>query len=99
MSNSLLLLSKARKELASAWGWYEDRQPGLGDRFVKVIFDKLAQIEQTPERYPKRIKQYREAVVPVFPYLIIYHFSKSEKTIVVASIFHTKRNPAKKIKK
>jgi hypothetical protein len=35
MSFEVQFLPKARKELLTGWPWYEERQPGLGDRFVK----------------------------------------------------------------
>ena len=59
MSYTVLLLSKARRELAGAFQWYEERQIGLGDRFVETVMHKLSLIEQEPTRYPKRIKNYR----------------------------------------
>ena len=32
---SAIISSRAQKEIAQSWEWYEDRQQGLGDRFVK----------------------------------------------------------------
>lgn len=32
MSYRTEFLKKARLELLEAWSWYEDKQPGLGDR-------------------------------------------------------------------
>ena len=98
MTYKTLLLSKARKELANGWQWYEERHQGLGDRFVKVVLEKITQIENTPKRYPIRIGQYHEATVPVFPYLVIYRINKSKNLVIVAGIFHTKRNPLKKVR-
>jgi hypothetical protein len=59
---------------------------------------KLLLIQQEPTRYPKRIKNYREAVVPVFPYLIVYRIHSQRKVVAVGSIFHSKQNPVKKLK-
>jgi toxin ParE1/3/4 len=47
-----ILSSRAQKEITKAWNWYEDRQPGLGDRFLKEVRARIEKIEQTPERYP-----------------------------------------------
>jgi plasmid stabilization system protein ParE len=98
MSYTVLFLAKARKELAASWSWYEDRKKGLGDRFINVVMDKVLQIGKTPDRYSKRIKNYYEAVVPVFPYLIIYRVNKKKKVVAIVSVFHTRRSPAKKLK-
>ncbi len=56
--------------------WYEDKQPNLGDRFKKEVYNRIYQIEQFPERYPERKKNYREARIEIFPYLIIYRLKK-----------------------
>ena len=55
--------SRAQKEISESWDWYEERQPGLGDRFVKEVIDRIKQIERSPERYPNRFKLYRETTV------------------------------------
>lgn len=99
MSYSIELLLRARQELLAAWEWYEDKQPGLGDRFKEQVFKSIFDIEKYPERYPERIKNYREASVKIFPYLIIYRIRKRNKLIAVISIFHTRRNPRKKYRK
>ena len=54
-----VLSSRAQKEIAESWEWYEDRQQGLGDRFVEEIITRIHKIEQNPERYPSRYKLYR----------------------------------------
>lgn len=93
---SVILSSRAQKEIAEAWNWYEDRQPGLGDRFLKEITDRLRKIEHTPNRYPTRFKSYKETPVPVFPFLIIYRINKQKKLVRIVSVFHTSLNPKKK---
>lgn len=37
MNYSFLLLPKAQSEILEAWEWYEDKQPGLGDRFKNGV--------------------------------------------------------------
>lgn len=90
--------SRAQKEIAESWIWYEDRQFGLGDRFLKEITDHVQKIEQSPNRFPTRFKSYKEAALPVFPFLIIYRINVKKKLIRIVSIFHTSRNPKKKYK-
>ena len=89
-------LLKARLELLEAWEWYEDKQSGLGDRFKQYVYNCISIIEQHPERYPERRKNYREAIVKIFPYLIIYRVHKKRKVIAIVSVFHTRRSPRKK---
>jgi len=98
MSYTSLLLLKAKKELSDAFLWYEDKQIGLGERFANEIFTKLEELENYPDRYPAKIKNYREVKIAVFPYLLIYRINNSTKQVIVVSIFHVKRNPLKKIR-
>lgn len=99
MSYKHVLLARARNELLEAWIQYEERQTGLGDRFKNEVYKRIHEIEQHPERYPERKKFYRETMIKIFPFLIIYRIDKKEKHVIVSSIFHGKRNPKKKYRK
>ncbi|MGN6603779.1 MAG: type II toxin-antitoxin system RelE/ParE family toxin [Ginsengibacter sp.] len=90
------ILLKARKELLDAWEWYEDRQDGLGDRFINQVNEKIKQVIQTPKRYPERKRFFREAKIDIFPYLLIYKIATRKKVITIISVFHTSRSPKKK---
>ncbi len=63
-----IISARAQKEITKAWEWYENRQRGLGDRFVKEVTARIRKIEQTPDRFPTRYKSYKETPVPVFPF-------------------------------
>lgn len=93
---SVTYSSRAQKEIASAWEWYEERQQGLGDRFVQEVIRRSQLLEQYPERYPTRYKSYKETPVLIFPFLIIYRINKKKKLLRVVSVFHTSLNPRKK---
>ncbi len=91
MDYSAVFLDKAQAEVLNVWEWYEDRQVGLGDRFKQYLFGKINTILLNPELYECKFKQYREAKINVFPYLIIYKIDKVKKLIIIISIFHTSR--------
>jgi plasmid stabilization system protein ParE len=88
--------SRVQKEIAKSWEWYEERQVGLGDRFIKEVLSKITLIEQNPERYPTRQKSYKETPIAVFPFLIIYRLNARKKTIRIVSVFHTSLSTKKK---
>jgi len=80
--------------------WYEERQKGLGERFVNAVDTKIKQILQNPEVYgSKGVKSIREAEVDRFPYLVVYKINKRKKEIYINSIHHTKKHPRKKYRK
>ena len=96
MNYESVLSERARREMVRAWQWYEDRSPGLGDRFIDAIFRKIRQIEADPGKGMQRRQNYKEAMLKVFPYLILYRIEAKDKMIFIHSIFHTRRNPRKK---
>ena len=44
MSDTFLLLPKAKAEILEAWEWYEEKQPGLGDRFKQEVYGKIKRV-------------------------------------------------------
>ena len=96
MKYTSILSERATKELKDSWEWYEGRQTGLGDRFVDTFFEKLRQIEENPTKGIPRNSPYREALIKIFPYIIIYRILETENCIFVHSVFHAHRNPKKK---
>jgi len=64
-----ILSTRAQKEIAQSWEWYEERQQTLGDRFVQEVTGKIRLIEQNPERYPTRYKSYKETSLNIFLFL------------------------------
>jgi plasmid stabilization system protein ParE len=89
---------RALKEFEDAYLWYEENQIGLGERFSQEYLSKINFIKLHPNSFPKKKNGLREILVDDFPYSIIYDYKSSKELIVVASIFHNKRNPKKKFK-
>lgn len=88
------LLIEAEFELSEAYDWYEEKQPGLGDKFYKEVRRYLQLLEKNPLQFPiRQIEELRFAALSKFPYLVIYWIDKVNKIVFVVSIFHTSRNP------
>ena len=97
-TDAAIISSRAQKEIAFSWQWYEDRQPGLGDRFLNAVIDRIRTIEQNPDRYPTRYKAYKETMLEDFPFLVIYRVSNKQKVIRIVPVFHTSKSPKRKYK-
>ena len=83
-----------------AYEWYENKQKGLGERFLKAVRQKIEEISLNPHVHPsKSRKKYREARVDFFPFLIVYSIDKVNKELYILSIHNTKRHPLKKYRK
>lgn len=97
MRYSYRLHPLTREDFESAYAWYESRQIGLGERFIKAVRKKIEEIVQRPEVYgSKGRKKFREAKVDFFPYLIVFKVNKRAKELYISSIHHTKKDPLRK---
>ena len=99
MKRTLIFSSIAITELKDAVKWYEAKTEGLGEDLNKAISNKITSILNYPNRYSIHKGYYREALVKIFPYLVVYRYNKLKNQITVTSIFHTSRNPKYKYRK
>ncbi len=84
---------QAEAELYEAFDWYEEQELGLGVRFRKAVEERIASIETRPLSFPIiENTRYRNALLDRFPFVIIV--VREGSTLVIASVFHTSRNPA-----
>lgn len=89
----------AEKEYLESVSWYEDNRTGLGLQFIREIENTLDTIEANPYLYPVKKRTFREAVVKIFPYIIVYKIHPRQKQITITSVFHTSRNPVHKYRR
>ncbi|KOS07987.1 hypothetical protein AM493_19465 [Flavobacterium akiainvivens] len=86
---------RAKKDIRQALKWYEDKQKGLGRRFVDTIRQEFDFIKNNPDSYQIRYKNVHTAVVSVFPYLIHYALDLNKNQITILAVIHTSLNPQK----
>ena len=46
MKREVIVRPEARRELADAYHWYEDKRPGLGEEFLLVVDAAIEQIDR-----------------------------------------------------
>jgi plasmid stabilization system protein ParE len=90
---SLEFLPAAQEELVQAIEWYEKQRQGLGSRFMVAVEATLEAIKRTPMLFTVVNKNVRRARIKRFPFGIFFEFS--EERIVVAAIYHARRDPIK----
>jgi len=87
-------------DYGQAYHWYEMKQKGLGERFLLAVREELELIKLSPELHGfKSRKDFREAIVKDFPYLVVYKVYSKQKRIFISAIHHTSLNPNKKYRK
>jgi len=82
-----ILSERAKWELKDSREWYEEKQVGLGDRFVNEVVTKLRNLEQDPTKGLRRNQHYYEAIVKTFPFLIIYRIERDSKSYLYNLFF------------
>jgi len=94
MKYELEIKEEANQEIVTAYLYYEEKQEGLGERFLEHLKLYLDRVANYPEHYAVKRSPYREAFIKKFPYLIVYEFTG--KKVVVYAVFNTWQDPIKK---
>jgi plasmid stabilization system protein ParE len=88
------------REYLEAYTWYDSEKQGLGEKFLRRVNAKLELIADNPEAFSQKTgKGYRDAVVGIFPYIIVFKVYKKEKKVLVIAIVHQKKHPSSRRKR
>jgi len=98
MKYDLIIRLEAEEDIRGAYGWYEDRVPGLGREFLRCVDVAIAQISRTPVTYPFIYQDVRRNLTRRFPFGVFYVVVGHK--IIVLAVLHARRDPSlwKKIK-
>ena len=85
----------AEEELLEAAHWYEDKQQGLGARFLTEVEKASKRIEERPRigpiwTYSDVPEGVRRLSLQTFPYHLVY---VEDPRLVIVAIAHMKRRP------
>ena len=90
MTWSLALSPAALEDLVTATDWYDSRQPGLGDVFVRSVGDCFSRIARMPHAFPESALGVRSALLRRFPYAVL--FRVRDERIEVLAVWHGHRD-------
>jgi plasmid stabilization system protein ParE len=91
MIERVICTPEAEQDVADAYNWYEAREPGLGEDFLRCIEARVLEIQRHPHLYPVALNEFRRALVRRFPFEIFYEPTKD--SIVIYSVFHCSQEP------
>ena|SRR5207249_3514213 len=91
MKRRTFVRPEAQTDIREATRWYEEREVGLGLRFLREIRTSLKHINDNPLRFPIIEKDVRRALVRKFPYSV--YFVIESEAIAVIAVFHQHRRP------
>lgn len=83
----------AETDIKEASDWYDERENGLGGRFLDELGATLTRIRLIPRQFPDVGRGLRRALLGRFPYAV-YFVLRDEERISVIAVLHQKRNPA-----
>jgi len=91
MKRRTFVRPKAQTDIREAARWYEDREPGLGLRFLREIRTSLQHINDNPLRFPIIEEDVRRALLHKFPYSI--YFVNEPDALAIIAVLHQHRRP------
>jgi plasmid stabilization system protein ParE len=94
MRRQVIFDREARLEFEDAIEWYDEREPGLGDRFKAEVNATIQRILEDPERFPFSGRTIHKARVETFNKYNV-HFRIKPDFIVLVAVFHGARKPAR----
>lgn len=101
MSFLVLIKQEAHEDVLAAYVYYEEKQPGLGDRFLTELqqaYDQLAGLPSANGFIAEdTLKVLRDVKVNRFPYVIVYEIIEQE--VVVYAVHNTYKHPRRKLRR
>lgn len=91
MSATIIYLPEAKTDVLIAHSSYEQRQAGLGDRFLAQLDHRLDVISANPELYAVLQDEVRAAPLNKFPYVVYYRI-ETEANYILA-VLHGHQDP------
>jgi plasmid stabilization system protein ParE len=77
MIERVIFTAEADDDVAASYDWYERREPGLGEEFLRSIEACVEGIQRHREMYPVAIDEFRRAPIRRFPFEILYELTVS----------------------
>lgn len=84
----------AEREFAEAVDFYDEREPGLGQRFARDVRDVFREACKNPERFPLVTRLTRKAKILDWPYSFFYTIKKESAELVISPVWHGARDSA-----
>jgi toxin ParE1/3/4 len=93
MIEHVIYTPEAEEDVIESYAWYENREPGLGEDFLRCVEACVLVIQRHPNIYPIAVDEFRRALIRRFPYEIFYDVTGD--TLTIYSVFHCSQDPEK----
>ena len=93
MPYAIITTTNARRDIQDAINWEDLRKPGLAERFLVDLDQKLIAISKSPYIGSVRYDNVRYIGTKIFQYLIHYVEDDIHEQIITLRVLHTSRKP------
>ena len=93
MIDRVIFTPEADDDMAEAYAWYESREPGLGEDFLRCVEGCARGWQRRREMYPLAVDEFRRAPVRRFPFEVFDEAAADRITIHAVS--HCSQDPQK----
>jgi len=94
MTFRVVIEEEAEREFAGAVDFYDEREPGLGQKFARDVCDVFKTVCKNPERFHLHSRLTRKAKVLDWPYSVYFAIKAETSELVIITVWHGARNPA-----
>lgn len=92
MKYEIIITDEADGDIEAAADWYEEKQSGLGKKFVLSIKACLKMILRNPLSFATIYLKFRKANTKKFPYSLYYQVDELKQLIIVFAVIHSSRD-------
>jgi toxin ParE1/3/4 len=93
VTSRVIYTPEAAEDVAASYNWYESREPGLGEDFLRCVEACVLAIQRQPRMFPVALDDFRRGLIRRFPYEIFYE--SADDQLIIYSVFHCSQDPEK----
>ena len=87
----VIFLQTARKDIRNAYEWYENKQYGLGNKFIREVILHSQKLKRESIEYRKYISDIQCLQLQKFPFSV-YFFKEGFDKILIIGVLHNRQN-------
>ena len=91
MTHDIAFVPEVEEDVMAGFTWYEQKDRGLGEEFLRLFYACVNEIPRNPFLYPLVYQDFRRQLVRRFPYATYFRIEKN--MVVIVGLFHCARNP------
>ena len=93
----LIISKKAENQTEEVFFHYNLISDKVADNFLIQLYNCFNSINKNPTIFQVFKTHFRQVPIKKHPYLVIYSI-ENKNTIIILSVFHTSRDPSKKLR-